>query len=280
MQLRGGVFRTSLPGRFRALDEWILPILAGRFAGNIPLLVQDWAAADCLTSLEWHANLRLTFPAARLTASDLNLHLIAMDCPDGGSYVIEPGKGPLQYVHPPFVLRLHPAEPRSVPVNRWLAGRAAARFERLRQRLPVDPISVEFPPEVEQISHPPVVFRKIPLVHPRATELARQDPSFRIESHSVLEPAQAPAHAIRTMNILNLGYFDPGTIERAARGIWQSLLPGGVWILGRSVNYEPPVHHASVLVKTQNGFQAIAQHVKGSEVEDLVLKVEVSKVQM
>src|SRR5258708_5346054 len=61
MQLSGGVFRTSLPGRFRDLDGSLNSMLTGHFAGISELEAQDWAAADCVTSAEWYESFRSAF---------------------------------------------------------------------------------------------------------------------------------------------------------------------------------------------------------------------------
>jgi hypothetical protein len=273
MQLIGGVFRTSRGGRFRDLDLWLREILTKNFTSGTELCVQDWAAADCLTSAEWHASLRNAFPKASLTASDLSLYLIEMIIPGSGSYVIEPRVGALQYVRSPLVLRMHPREPFRFPVNRWLASTARARFERIRKESSPDPVLVEFPQGVDEVRRPPYVFRKISLVHPRAAQLELQEGSFQIERHSVFEPGRASAHLIRTMNVLNLDYFSEERIVTASRSVWRTMRPAGLWVVGRSVNFDPPLHHASVLVKIADGFELLERFNQGSEVEDLALAI-------
>ncbi len=75
------------------------------------------------------------------------------------------------------------------------------------------------------------------------------------------------------MNILNKVYFDTDALARAARNIWVSLKPEGLWIVGRTVQDEPIVHHVSILVKTGEGFHVIERYNEQSEIEDIALAV-------
>lgn len=273
LRLTGGVYRTTSPGRFRDLDLWFNTVLKTRFRGQEVIEVQDWAASAGITSAAWHEVLHEAFPGVRLTASDLNLFLIEMQVAGQGSYIFEAGGGALQFIAPPFVIRLDQPEPLSLPVNRMLARRARARLEALRREHGIDPAAVEFPAGAEQVRQGPLVFRKIPLIHPRAAALARSAASFRVERHSVFEPAGRPAHVVRTMNILNAGYFDSTQLQRGARSVWESLVPGGLWIVGRTVKDAPPLHHVSVLVKTGTGFELLERYNQKSEIEDLARAV-------
>ena len=225
MQLTSGVFRTTSLGRFCDLDVWLNQILVKQFARETELEVQDWAASDCITSAAWHERLTEVFPRVRLTASDLNLHLIEMHVTGQGSYVFEATGGVLQFIAPPFVVRLNPPEPRRLCVNRILAWWAQARLERLRREYKIDPAVMAFPDGVKEVRRGPLVFRRIPLIHPQAIRLSRATGSFRIEQHSVFEPANRPAHVIRTMNILNRGYFESALLDCGARSAWWSLVP-------------------------------------------------------
>jgi hypothetical protein len=273
MQLSSGVYRTTSPSRLRALDEWSTGLLAKHFDSAAALDVQDWAASDCSTSVAWHGRLITAFPHAILTASDLNVYLVEMKDGARGSYILDAALQVLQFVNPPFVIRLRPAESPWLAVNWLLARRVSARFEQFRRDHRIEPDSVRFPPGTDELSRGPLLFRRIPLIHPSAFGLSRQDPSFRIDRHSIFEPSAKPAHVIRTMNILNTAYFDSSEIERSARNIWCSLQPDGVWIVGRTVQEEPLIHHASIMVKTAEGFRLLDRYTQKSEVEDLALKV-------
>jgi hypothetical protein len=271
MQFSSGVFRTTSPGRFRDLDEWVMPVLARHFPADLALDVRDWAASDCSTSAAWHGKLKAAFPNAALTASDLNGYLIEMAVDGGGSYIFDAGWGLLQYVRPPFVLRIMPPEPRRLALNWLLARRAKTRLDRLWRERAIHPEMVRFAPGNEEMRYRDVTFRQIPLFHPFAAALAKGTPSFRISEHSVFERAEKPAHVIRTMNIFNRSYFEPAMLERGARSVWESLQPEGLWIVGRTIQPEPAIHHVSILVKASDRFHLVDRHVEKSEVEDLAL---------
>src|SRR5215831_4158486 len=102
-----GVYRTTAPNRFRELDRFLNGVLERHF-GRIPLDVHDWAASDCCTSAAWYQMLAQAFREATLTASDLNLYLIEARLPDGARYIFDTKGDPLQYIRPPFVIRMTP----------------------------------------------------------------------------------------------------------------------------------------------------------------------------
>ena len=275
MRLSSGVFRTTSPGRFRDLDLWLNPVLEKQFARETALEVHDWAASDCITSAAWYECLKEVFPHVCLTASDLNLHLIEMHVTGQGSYVFEANGEALQFIGPPFVIRLIPPEPALLLVNRILAWRAQARLKRLREKYKIDQAAIVFPDGAEEVRCGPLVFRRIPLVHPQAMALSRATRSFCIEQHSVFEPADRPVHVIRTMNVLNTGYFDSAMLDCGARSVWRSLLPRGIWIVGHTVQEAPSIHHVSVLMKAGNGFELLERYIEKSEIEHLTLALRV-----
>jgi hypothetical protein len=75
------------------------------------------------------------------------------------------------------------------------------------------------------------------------------------------------------MNILDPGYCTAAMIERAGHSVFDTLFPGGLWVLGRTMQDDPPLHHVSVLVKTDTGFRLLERYNEKSEVEDLALAV-------
>src|SRR5438105_10688530 len=114
MRLASGVYRTTFPGRLRDLDRFVMELLGRRYDRQTALEVHDWAASDCLTSAEWAESLFERFPNAHLHASDLTLFLLELGLPNGGAFILEPDVEPLQYLPPPFVIRLNPPEPKKI----------------------------------------------------------------------------------------------------------------------------------------------------------------------
>jgi hypothetical protein len=268
--LSSGVYRTTFRGRFRNLNGFLNERIANHFEPAAPLRIEDWAASDCLTSSEWAASLLTLLPNATVTASDLTLFLVEARLPNGSSYVLEANGAPLQYIQPPFVIRLSPSEPAALPVNSFLEKRARARLQSLRAtwRIPEAWLSSE---GSEPFNQGPYVFSKIPLIHPDAQSLRHSSDRFSIRRHSVFEPSAQWCDVIRTMNIFNLAYFSKERLLEGARAVARSLPKGGVWIVGRTFQENPPDHNASIFVKEDAGFRLLDRYGKGSEIEDLVL---------
>lgn len=270
VRLSSGVYRTTYRGRFRGFDEELNILLAAQFETGRALCVEDWAASDCMASSEWAASLFARFPASTLTASDLTLFLVEVCLPGKKSFIVEANGELLQYIRPPFVIRLNPPEPKLLVVNSFLERRARAKYQAIRKSwsVPADWLDSEEGATFEQ---PPWVFRKIPLIHPDAMTLRHASTRFTIRKHSVFDRGDRQCDVIRTMNIFNLSYFSKDRLVEGVRAVWNSLLPGGIWIVGRTVQETPPVHHASVFLREASGFRLIHRFGPGSEIESLVL---------
>jgi len=280
MKLTSGVHRTTVRKRFADLDEWTQPILERRLSGHAAIQVEDWAASACLTSLEWHRRLAQGFSRLRLTASDLTLYLVALEVSKDGIYVLETGGGLLQYIRPPFVIRMQPPEPLLLAVNRILGERARRRLERIWRELGIGPDAepglLTLPEGADEKLVGAMRLVRLPLVHPEAIALADASPeSFAIRSHSVFTAAPAPVDVVRMMNILNRVYFEEAKLQEGARSVWRSLNARGIWIVGRTVREQPPEHRVSVLEKTEQGFRLLERYGGPSEIEELALVLRV-----
>jgi hypothetical protein len=273
LRLSSGVFRTTEAGRFRALDAWVTPILQAHFPSETPLVVFDWAVSDAITSVAWHNEVIRANPNLRFTASDLHLYLLEMQVPDGGSFILESFGAALQYVRPPWVIRLDPPEPAWLIVNSALARRARESLVALEEQHHIDPSRIEFPEGVETVHSGPVRFAKIPFLHPEALALSHTASSFRIVRHSVFEPTAERAQVVRTMNIFNPVYFDRPRLELGAQSVWHSLVTGGLWIVGRTVDSATGQHRLSILRKTVDRFELECRFDESSEIEDIALAV-------
>ena len=272
MRLASGVYRTTFRGRLRDLDRFVIELLARRYDRQTALEVHDWAASDCLTSAEWAESLFDQFPNARLHASDLTLFLLEVDLPEGGAFILERDGEPLQYLRPPFVIRLNPPEPKSLVVNRLLSYRARAKLTEMHARLSIPADWLDS--SALTLTAPPFHVRKISVVHPDAEALRSRDPRFSIERHSVFAPLPQPVDIIRSMNIFNKTYFSAERLTEGVQAVWRSLKPGGWWIVGRTWREDPPAHHVSILEKTPDGFQLLEHYGDGSEIESLALELD------
>ena len=261
LRLPSGIFRSTYRQRFAGLDPMVNTILQEVFPQGA-LEVHDWAASDCLVSAEWAESLWPAFPSARVTASDTLLNL--MEVSRGSqAYVLEPDGTPLQFIRPPFVVSLQKPIPSYYPVNRLLAARARRLLRQAQQALRL---------HQQKQPHTPWEVEEISLIHPLARRLAAQGPRFEIQQHSVFKPLDSPCHAIRTMNIFNRGYFDELTLKTGAASVFDSLIEGGIWVVGRTTEEtRPPRNSVSVFQKSGSAFKLLKRINGGSEIEDLVL---------
>jgi hypothetical protein len=272
IRLANGVVRATYPGRFRNLDPVVNRLLCQAFSPAPEVRIEDWAASACLTSAEWAGSLFSVLPRASLVASDLMLFLVELENASSADvFVVQQDGQPLQYVHPPFVIRMEPPEPWSLPFNRIGYQWAWHRWGRAKMLWPLPDSWLDADSE-EVLLRGGYRLHKLPLVHPRALALARTEPRFRLRRHSVFAQAPVPCHAIRSMNILNRSYFAEQDLLTGIRSVVASLHTGGLWIVGRTVREDPPEHHASILRKTGSGrLELVERFGAGSEIESLAL---------
>jgi len=274
MLLSGNIYRTTFRGRFANLNPLVTEALEARFPLDTPLAVADWASSDCLTSAEWAQSLLARFPQATYTASDLTLSLLAIRLPAGQTFIVETNGEPLQYITGPLVVRLNPPEPSLLWLNRFLAHSARRHLADIwpTLRLPQDWLfSLSRPGEPPLAQLGGISVEKFPIVHPEALTLMAANPRFQIVRHSAFEALTAPVDVVRTMNIFNQSYFGPARLAEGAYAVWRSLKPGGVWIVGRTISENPPVHEVSLFARSATGFELLRRVGPGSEIEALVL---------
>jgi hypothetical protein len=271
LELSSGVWRTSYRGRLRDVDKLVNPHLVALCAGKEHFEVHDWAASDALVSSEWAQLLFREFPHCKFVASDLTLYLVEAYRGNREACVFEPDGTPLQYIRPPFVIPLNKRESPAFLVNRLLRVRAERYADSLRKAVSVCRwTGVDDPTEY---CSPHVRIRLLPLVHPEARILQRQKPGFRIMLHSVLLPLRERVHVIRTMNILQRGYFGDAQLASGAQAVLDSLVAGGLWILGRTVEETKPVRNdVSIFKKMEHSFQLLDRLNRGSELEESLNK--------
>ncbi len=268
LRLSSGIYRTTFHGRFRNLDLFVNDLLVKRYPPTAALDIQDWAASDCLTSSEWAASVLPLFPNARLEASDLMLFLVEVS--HGKHTVIQERDGQaLQYIGPSFLVDLSRPEPRPSMLTRMMMSRARSIIAEVQTRLAIPVTWLES--DGDSLSQPPFEVRKLPMVHPEAALFRMRNDPFSIARHSAFEALSKPVDVIRSMNIYNLGYFEPPQLLEGAKAVWKSLKPGGLWIVGRTWQEDPPSHNVSLFERTDAGFQLAQRHGEGSEIESLVL---------
>jgi hypothetical protein len=103
--------------------------------------------------------------------------------------------------------------------------------------------------------------------------LARMSKLSAVEDDILLNTSYTRRfHVLRAANILNLAYFDRGTLERMLTNLRSRLVPGGLLIVCRT--NEAGVNNASVFTLGEDGrFGLTARLNQGSEIADLVLRL-------
>ena len=139
----------------------------------------------------------------------------------GRADIAEPSGGPLRYIESPFVVSLCPREPYRYPLNHLVAAHAKRKFRRLS--LP-DNLA-------DSAGRSEYRIEKISCVHPEADSLSKRDVRFTIRLRSVFERTPG-LDVLRTMNILNLAYFSIQQLIDGIHAAFESLKPGGLWIVG------------------------------------------------
>jgi hypothetical protein len=269
LRTSNGTFRTTFRRRFRDVNEVALRLMRGFYPPDTDLRVQDRAASHGLTSWEWAEELFPAYPRAELEGSDALLYLFKVVLPSGELYIVEPDGKLLQYIKPPFVVTLYYRESWRFPVNRAVATRAKRKFAELN--LPPGG------PEIWMKNSDPsrCVVTKIPFIHPEARSFSKQKPRFQFRSRSVFEITPAACHVLRTMNIFNKSYFSPEQLAEGVNAAFQSIKPGGFWIVGRTLE-EDLSNHATFLRRLDNRWEVLERIGNGSEIEELAMRAPVS----
>jgi hypothetical protein len=259
LRTSNGTFRTTFPQRFQDVDEAAIRWMKREYPAGAEIQIQDRAASHGLTSLEWAERVFKSFPNARFEASDILLELFEIRR-DGTAYIVEPNGRAIQFIQSPWVVSLEHAEPRRYPVNRMVARWAKRRFERLG-------LGEAWMKTAEKQGWR---VRKIPYIHPRARAFARTNPNFRFRLRSVFETTPEACDVIRTMNIFNRSYFSDEQLSAGANAIFKSLRPGGIWIVGRTLE-EDFSNHVTLLRRGESAWETLERIGKGAEIEGLVL---------
>jgi hypothetical protein len=264
LRTSNGTFRTTFPRRFQDVDEAALRWMERMYPAGAEIHIQDRAVSHGLTSLEWAGHVFKSFPSAHFEASDILLDLFEISR-DGAAYIVEPNGRAIQFIKPPFVVSLEHAEPRRYPINRMVARWAKRRFERLN-----------FEPQERGEAWTKTAemqgwrVRRFPYIHPQARALARSNPRFEFRRRSVFDVTPETCDVIRTMNIFNRSYFSDDQLTGGAEAIFRSLRPGGMWIVGRTLE-EDLSNHVSLLRRGEKAWEPLERIGNGSEMEKLAL---------
>jgi hypothetical protein len=259
LRTSNGTFRTTFRNRFVEVDKASLRWIRQFFPGGTRLRVQDRAVSHGLTSKEFAEQIFSVYPGALYEASDLLLGLVELKLDSGEIYVAEQDGTPLQYIKPPFVVGLYHREPRRYPLNRWVAARAKRRLGELN--LPKD--------WTRTGGGPGFKVRPIPYIHPEAMALSRANPNFSFRERSVFDRTPGACQVLRTMNIFNRAYFSEQQLADGVAAVFDSLEPGGLWIVGRTLE-EDFSNHVTFLRRSGSAWEVLERLGKGSEMEEVL----------
>lgn len=245
-----GTTRRTFRRRMRDVDATTLELIQQWHSWDAELRVQDRAASNCLTSAELAEPLFRAFPHATLEASDRLLYVLKISLSRGRAYIIEPNGELLQYICPPLVVCLSSLQPYRCPLRRLIAARAKKSFQQsgLPQRCSGY--------QMDRIS----------CIHPEADALCKRDSRFHICTRSIFDPS-ADVDVLRTMNILNKAYFPREKLVEGASAAFQSVKPGGLWIVGRTSENE--TNDVTFFRRIDRRWEVVARLGTGSEIEQL-----------
>jgi hypothetical protein len=255
-----GTYRTSFRNRFQDVDLVSSRIIRESFKPSYELHVQDRAASHALTSCEWASQLFPLFRNMAFEASDDLIDLVRISFPQGETYIAEPDGQLLQYFKAPFVVGLSHREPRRYPLNSLIAANAKRRFRRLTNA----------EKWLDSPSGNNCRVKKISCIHPHARSMANNDGRFRICRRSVFDYTPS-VDVLRTMNILNKVYFTSDQLIAGADAAFNSLRPGGIWIVGRTME-EDQTNHATFLRRRDEDWEILARVGNGSEMEEFAVR--------
>ncbi len=269
LTLDRNVTRLTYRGRFTDVNATVDALLQERYGPSEEVEIHDWAASDCLSSAEWAADLLPRLSHAKVVASDIVLYFVLLQRSGAEHYVLLPDGRPFQFIRPPFVIPLDRYDTVFYPVNRVLGWRARRQLPAVQQAAQMAEWSGVL--DDRTVVSSPWEISKILLVHPEARLLANRESRFLIRQHSVFLPLAKPVQAIRTMNVLNLSYFQKQDMIAGAAAVHSSLTDRGVWILGRTRKEDQTDRNCVTLFEKRcDRFVVLRRINGGSEVESIV----------
>jgi len=258
-----GIYKTTRRNRFREFDRIALDDFARRFESVETLRIHDLAASSGISSLELFQTLHV-WRAVELHFSDLYDRLRLVRVPDSNWEVVFDSAGhALEYVGHGFALKARQGESKWHPVNRLL--------KRMLDRslLPKADRLLEAA-GAEKIDDSQDAVREVMLLHPECTRAFETHDNFAFSQHDLFTPLQGPYHVLRAMNIFNPGYFTDEKIIAGVRACAQGLLPGGLFLIGRSIDEEDSRTRATAFLRDGNVLRVAWKFNDGAENQSLI----------
>lgn len=248
MSAGDGIYKITRSGRFTSLDEQLAIECLQRFPSDRPLVVQDLAVSNGITSLELYRRLTRDRPV-ELNASDYfdRMYLVT---PPGTEWSVSfdiHGR-PLQISNSRFVFSANKPSLWRYAINRavqhWVWKRVLPVAQEMFQRVQTD----------GQTSG----IRTVQLFHRECLEeIQRSGTGFHLGQRDVFAKSAGLCDVVRTMNFLTGGHLP---LERIPQGIYAAgygLKEGGLLVLGRTVDEEDGRIRATIYQKRGNRLYAV-----------------------
>lgn len=247
IRLANGTFKSTATGRMADLDSALADAVAG--AACVRPDVLDIGVSSGITTLELRDALRRAGLQPRLVGTDRLIEVRLFDVRPGLRVLVDEDSRVLQYDL--WGVALRPWRRRLDYLTfywviarglRWLVGGCVVHAAGKGRRLRLLSRRLDGIDDIEMVQD----------------DLDRPNPAFA-----------GRFDVVRAANVLNLGYFDRGTLTRYIDTLAGYLRPGGWLVLNRT--HADGRNHGTVFQRTAAGDLAVALRIgQGSEIEDVV----------
>ncbi|SDL99443.1 hypothetical protein [Aliiruegeria lutimaris] len=258
LKMKNASFKTTNLGRFRELDDEIVPLLAEKFSGPLPIL--DVGVSAGVSTLEMLDSLKFAGLSPTIIATDLYLlgHLVELS--ERMTVLTDRHGWPLQYEYSgrtirPWIRRLDYFT-LTAPI-RIILARILAR--RCNERI------------AQGESRPVTLASRIAIEAPEIALFEDDVMALRSDFHRTFK-------FIRAANILNLNYFSEDRLRLAVRNLRYYLAEPGALLLVVRTNKKTGQNDGTLFELTENGNLVARQTFgAGSEISEIVATIEASE---
>lgn len=199
------------------------------------LAIHDAGASNGITSWELF-QLLSTERCVDVYATDYYDRLYLVELREQGwTIVFDVERRPLQAVGGRWVLSMRRPHPWRHPVNRWIQQRVRRDILPMAQSALERKIDQRDPARGSESA---TSVREVSLFHPRCIQAAAEQHGFHIGRHSVFEPNPYRCHIVRALNVITTKHFSSDQVRRGIEALAHNIEPGGLVILGRSIDEE------------------------------------------
>lgn len=252
-----GIYKITRRGRFTDLDEQLVNDCRSRFSGDQPLRIHDAGCSSGISSLELF-ELFSRERTVELLATDAFDQITLVSLP-GGRWVVsfDAQQRPLQLASRWFVLSARRQSPWRYLVNRLVQTvyqyGVLDRAEKMLQQH----VRGGFPDGVRDVS----------LFHPLVIQRSREKPNFQARRHDIFRPYFPQQHVVRVMNLLTPHHFAAEQVRQGIRACMESLLPGGLLVVGRSIDEEDGRNCVTAYELRQGRLEEVWRLNEGCEID-------------